>query len=45
MLFFAAREGCAKGVLEINGRTIELSHAAYRGRTVHRSSTPVRQTA
>lgn len=34
-------EGCAKGVLELDGRTIELAHAAYRGgRTVHLSATP-----
>lgn len=33
-------EGCAKGRLEIDGRVIELKHAAYRGgRAVHLSST------
>jgi hypothetical protein len=34
-------EGCAKGHLEIDGRTIELKHAAYVGeRTVHLSTKP-----
>lgn len=34
-------DGCAKGRLEIEGRTIELKHAAYTGeRTVHLSATP-----
>lgn len=34
-------EGCAKGRLEIDGRVIELKHAAYQGaRTVHLSSGP-----
>jgi hypothetical protein len=32
-------EGCAKGRLEINGRTIELKHASYTGgRSVHLSA-------
>lgn len=34
-------DGCAKGRLEIDGRTIELAHTAYRGgRAVHVSATP-----
>ena len=34
-------EGCAKGRLEIDGRTIELRHAAYVGdRTIHLSPQP-----
>ena len=34
-------DGCAKGRLEIDGRTIELAHTAYRGgRAVHLSATP-----
>jgi len=34
-------EGCAKGRLEIDGRTIELKHAAYQGgRSVHLSPKP-----
>jgi hypothetical protein len=34
-------EGCAKGRLEIDGRTMALAHTAYRGgRTVHVSAAP-----
>ena len=34
-------EGCAKGTLEIDGRVIELKHAAYTGgRSVHLSARP-----